>query len=218
MGISHEIMTDIGHYKAIVFDGALNEYEFQGKFGPVIGIPGVDGGWHKEVRNYLAENNIGGVLAYFGPLTGGVDSYLTRLDKEINKYPNSLILGFSAGGILALRYAQKSGWDKFRKIITVATPFDGIPKSLGVWGKTLKEISTGSPLLAEILEITPPKDKVLSLFSREDRYTKNPYETGKRLHWPYEVLEGKSHGSLQSSWNGISPFVNAELGIIPSKK
>ncbi len=204
---SHEIMFDLEHLKAIFSEEACKRYEFHGKYGPVIGITGIGGGWHKKVRDYIIANNIGGVLTYFGLLTKGVDAYLPLLHKEIIRYPNALILGFSAGGIIALRYAQKYGWNGFRKIFTIATPFAGIPKNLSPLGKTCRELSMEDAFLKEIVKINPPPNKVFSFLSADDRYSKRPTEILSGLGWPGAVLDGKGHGSLQSSWEVIGPII-----------
>lgn len=213
MSRSREIISDLEHYKAILFDQAWSRYEFSGRRGPIIGITGVGGGWHRPVRDYILGHDIGGTLAYFGFLGNGIDYYLPRLDDEIKKHPSSVILGFSGGGFIALRYAEKYGWDNVRKIITVATPFAGVSNLPSQLGETFRELTPGSKFLKEIVAIKPPEpNKVLSLLSFEDRYTPNPYNL--KLNWSSAVLEGKSHGSLQSTWDKISNVLESELEIL----
>jgi len=148
-----------------------------------------------------------GVLTYFSPLTKGVEAYLPELDKEVQKYSYPLLIGFSAGGFLALKYAKTYGWNKISKIITIATPFNGVRHWAKPMVKTLQDIDIESNLLKEILKLKPPLNKVFSFLSEEDRYNKDPLKILSRLNWPGAVLEGKSHGSLQSSWETIGPII-----------
>lgn len=210
MEILNEATADLRHYKEILFNKAWKRYEYIGNYGPVIGITGVGGGWHRPVRNYMEHNQVKGVLSYFGFLNKGIDSYLPQLDAEVHKYQNPIIVGFSVGGFIALRYAEKYGWGRVQKVITVATPFEGAYTLPGVFGKTFVELLPESPMLEQIKAINPPNNKLLSLLSK-DRYTPNPWNI--RLKWPTAILDGDSHGSLQSNWEKISSVLGAELGI-----
>lgn len=212
MSLSKEVSETIIYLREVLRGDVYKKFEFDGKNGPIIGIHGVFGGWvDAGIKTYMKSRGVCGSLVYFGSLTRGLDYYLPSVDEEIKKHPNALILGYSGGGLLALRFAQKYGWDGFGKIITIETPFNGIPRFYGFLGKTLRELQTRSQVLIEILALKPPPNKVLSLFALEDYFTPNPKEL--KLNWPTVVLGARSHGDLQNHKEWIAQILDAELGI-----
>ncbi len=216
MSIFTELTEDFKYGYEVMFENAKSEFEFKGTSGPIIALHGFGGGWAKNgFRKYMAKNQVSGILTYFGDIKDGLDKYIDQLDKYINRYPDSFILGFSAGGIIALKYADKYGWDKFKKIITVASPLFGSPPAnkIKFMGETLKELVGGSDYLREIRNISPSKGKVLSIFSDND--LKAPFKSPQTLNWPIILLDGHpSHGQIHSDYKILEPIINNELGII----
>src|SRR3989344_5888891 len=120
MGLSKERKNQTARLKEVLNGEAVRTYEFPGPHGPVIGIHGVFGAWFDGgIKNYMLQNNIGGSLVHLGTLIRGLETYLPDIEDKIEEYPNALILGYSVGGILALKYAQHRGWNNFRKIIKI---------------------------------------------------------------------------------------------------
>jgi hypothetical protein len=183
----------------ILLNNALKEYSFEGVNGPVIGIHGAGlSGWTKGgLRAFMLENNVKGFLMYNGILTRGVDSYLPFLDEKVKKYPNATLVGFSSGGFIALRYAQKYGWNQINNIVTIATPFNGNPVKFDKFGQILKETTEESPLLKEIVDFHPPEGRVTSIFAREDILTPSPESLN--LNWKILITDAMSHEGVQNN-------------------
>lgn len=212
MSLLHEI--DMGIRTLKERRKAPKEIEFEGQYGPVIGLYGYWGFWNNDDQSllrYMANRQVSGTLANLDFFTKGIDHYLPVLDEKINKHPNSYILGYSAGGALALRWAQLNGWENFDKIITVGSPLAGLEWYLKFGGKTASDLNKKSTLLRGLLELQPPKDKVLSLFGKEDYFTPNP--RGISLNWPSAVIDANGHSEILTN-NYLLEFVlDSELGI-----
>lgn len=214
MSIIKEISDDVEYAYAVTFENAKSEFEFDEKNRPVVALHGLGGGWAKKgFREYMTVNDVGGILTYFGEMTNGLDKYVDRLNNYLEKYSNPVIVGFSAGGIIALKYAEKYGWNKFKKIITVATPLFGSPPAskLTFLGETFKELSVGSLYLNRVRDIKPPKGKVLSVFAEKD--LKAPFKNIDSLNWPIIITKAQSHGEIHSNWKIIEPIINKEIGL-----
>lgn len=215
MVLIKEFTEDIKYLYAVAFESAKSEFKFHGKNGPIVAIHGLGGGWAKNgFRKYMAENDVGGILVYFGEIADGLDRYLERLNDYLDRYSDPVIVGFSAGGIIALRYAEKYGWDEIKKIITVCTPLFGSPPAskLNFLGKTFKELSIESNYLSEVRNIIPPKNKVISIFSEGD--LKAPFKKVQTLNWPIYLLRGSpSHGEIHSNYKITEKIINSEIGV-----
>lgn len=216
MSIIKEALEDAKYVRAVIFEKAKSEFEFKGINGPIVALHGLGGGWAKNgFRKYMSENKVCGILTYFGDITDGLDKYIDQIDRYLTQYKNSHILGFSAGGIIALKYAEKYGWEKFKKIITIASPLFGSPPAnkLKFAGKTFDELSVESDYLRKIRGINPPENKVLSIFSSID--FKAPFSDSIKLNWPSLVLNNAhSHGEIHSNYKIIEPIINIELVVV----
>jgi len=213
MNVSNEIFEDLKYQKGYLFGHVRRSYKFSGKYGPVIGIHGVFGGWMPDSLGYfMRQNDVGGKLVSWGSLTRGFETYFPKLDTEIMKYKNPVLLGYSTSGILVILYAERfKAWNRIKKIITIATPFAGVDPKLSLVGKSLREMVLGNSILDEVLNIKPPKDKILSLFANEDKFTPNPEKI--KLNWPSIILPAKSHGDIQNHYKWIEKILKSELGI-----
>lgn len=151
VGKKQEIVSDTRFLVEVMTGSAYKEYRFEGERGPIVGIHGVLSGWPKYgLRNLMEEEGIRGHLLYMGNLTHGIKTYLDEFDKAIAESVNPTIVSCSAGGFVALKWAQKyNKWNEINKIITLGTPFNGIPKGIEILGKTVKEITSGSNFLEE---------------------------------------------------------------------
>lgn len=214
MSLFHELIEDLKYVYESFSDNPKREFRFSGTKGPIVALHGVGGGWTKDgTRMYMKKNDVGGVLNYFGGMEDGLDKHIETTKQLVDDNPNALILGFSAGGIIALRYAQKYGWDNFKKIITIASPLFGSPPArfLKSRGETYSQLSPDSNYLDEIVKIIPPNGKVLSIFSEQD--LEAPFRKVKTLNWPVIIVGSKSHGQIHSDYKIIEPIINAELQI-----
>jgi len=214
MNILKELQEDTIYIKECLFDGANKEYKFSGKYGPVIGIHGVFGGWTKDsLRKFMTQNQVEGKLIYWGSLTDALEDYFPKLETEMKKYNKPTLIGFSSGGLLAILYIERFKlWDKINKIITVATPFSGNPAYAQHFGKSIKDTLPESDIIKEIVNLNPPKDKVLSIFAKEDKFTHHPERI--KLNWPSIVLPAQGHGDLQNHYEWINDILKKELNII----
>jgi pimeloyl-ACP methyl ester carboxylesterase len=214
MSLHKEIKEDFKSFWEGYFRGSKDRFEFQGINGPIVAVHGVGGIWSRNgLRNYMTRKHVSGVLVNFGSLTDGIDNYVDQLSSEISRFPNPLLLGFSAGGFVALRYAQKYGWDKISKIITIATPFNGTRYAnlLANRGQTFQDVSLGSNLLTQISNMNIPSNRVMSLFAQEDIYTKSHQI---KLPWETVVLNAKSHGEIQNEIRHLENILNCELALL----
>jgi hypothetical protein len=217
----HSRQVEDSHYlKEMLFGNARTGGEFNESFrksGSVIAFPGVFGGWMEDsVKGYMKENPVKGKIVTWGSFTNGIENkrYFNKIDEAVKKYPNSILLGYSAAGLSLLLWADRNqAWKSFNKIITIGTPFNGAQavKGLTFLNKTFNDIAPGSKLIDKVKTIKPPEGKVISIFGIGDEHTPNPQDI--KLNWPTVILNAKSHGDLQNHFIWISNILNAELGI-----
>lgn len=174
----------------------FQSYEFEGSSGPIIGVHGVTGGWSKNgLKKFMTENNVSGSLMYLGNLLGKIDSYLPAVDAEVKKHTYPTLVGLSVGGLILLRYASAyKAWDKINKIITIGTPFMGYTKFLKTIFPKLEDLTGSSDILTEIRKLQPPKDKVISIFAKEDKMIPKPNKI--QLNWPSIITDAQGHGDI----------------------
>jgi hypothetical protein len=213
MSISKELSEDIPFLKEYLYGDAKKSYTFKGVYGPIIGMHGVYGGWMPDgIRFFMKQNDVSGILVSWGSLTNSLEDYLPKIDAEVMKYNYPILLGYSMGGILALLYTNRyKAWDKIKKIITIASPLAGLNPKLKYVGKSLGEMGPKNPILKEVLNIKPPKNKVFSLFAHKDKFTPNPEVI--KLNWPSKILPAESHGDIQNHHKWIDEILKEDLGI-----
>jgi hypothetical protein len=221
----HSRQVEDSHYlKEILFGNARTGGEFNESFrksGSVIAFPGVFGGWMEDgVKGYMKENPVKGKIVTWGSFTNGIENkrYFNKIDETVKKYPNSVILAYSAAGLSLLLWADRNqAWDSFNKIITIGTPFRGaqtiknLVKFLSFFGQTFKDVAPNSGLIDRVNKIVPPDGKVISIFGIGDEFTPNPKDL--KLNWPKLVLDAESHGDLQNHGAWIANILDVELGI-----
>src|SRR5260221_108966 len=99
----------------------------------IIILKGFPGLWtHSNLFKWLEKNKLDSCIIHYGLQIRKIDYYAKKLEKFVNKnYPNRkiILLGFSMGGIIRVRFAQNSNWKNIEKIITFATPFKGSTKA-----------------------------------------------------------------------------------------
>ncbi len=205
-----EIKEDLSFLKQSFFNKTFKEYRYDGINGPVIGIHGVLAGWPVNgARQFMVSNKIKGVLMYLGPFLNNIDSYLPKIVSEIKNYPNPTLVGFSNGGFLAIRYAQKFGWNKIKNIITVATPFNGNSKKYQFIGDSIRETLEGSTFINKIRLFNSPENKIVSIFAKEDKHTSHPELL--KLNWPVIITNAQSHGEIQNHQEYFAQIILNEL-------
>lgn len=175
-----------------------------GEKGPIVGIRGLGGGWPKDIVKYFSESSYAGVFMNLGLQTGSIDSYIEAVKKEVETYHNPVIVGFSMGGIVALRYAQLYGWGDIRKVITVGMPFNGVKmfSKIKKLGGVYKDLSPQSSLLKELRNDKVPPHKLLNIFAKFDQFVgdHNSFDV------PSEKIEVNivGHNSLMNGTSWIS--------------
>ena len=154
--------------------GIRGKTEIPGKGRVVIGIHGIFGGWTRQgLYKYLTEHNLKGLLFDFGWQTGKINKYVEKLALEIEKrnIKQPILVGYSMGGLIAVRYAQKHGWDKVEKMITIAAPFRGSKLAqLIKWLPAGKDMFPESDFLKELRKTNPPKGKLVCIVGKWDQF------------------------------------------------
>ncbi len=188
--------------KAIIYDFLVSpdkkyhHREVEGKYGPVVAIPGFGGKWEgKRWHNLTKDLDIHAIFTSFGNHYERIEKYADELNKliEEKKLKNITLIGYSMGGIIAIRYAQKYGWEKVDLIITIASPFNGSP-----FAKLTKKIfascidlSPKSELLNNLRKNDIPKNKLVCLYGKWDEFV------GKNAKLPnHKALELPFGGHL----------------------
>ncbi len=184
-----------------------------GEKGPIIGIRGFGGGWPKDMVKYFSENNYAGVFMNLGLQTGSIDSYVETIKKEVETFHNPVIIGFSMGGLIALRYLQTHGRDKIDTLITVGSPFNGVEvlKMIHWLGGMYSDLAPSSNLLNELKNLKIPGVRVVNVFASWDQFVGNPDNisvTGKKI-----VLPVVGHNNLVNKVGYIAPFLDKLLGL-----
>jgi hypothetical protein len=193
---------------------SLNSHEIEGLYGPIIGIHGVWGEWVRGgLIDFMKKEGVSGSLMYLGSLTKSIDSYLPQIDEQVAKYKLPYLVGISAGGLLAIRYGQVYGWEKVNKIITIGTPFSGtkIANILKPFGRIFQEIEPGSDFLKNIINVSPPSGKAISIFAKHDEFALNPEAIA--TNWEKIILSKLGHYAMQNDFEWINPTLRHILGV-----
>jgi len=102
----------------------------KGKKKTIVAIDGFGGGWtERGLGNYLRKRGLNGYFVDLGFQLKSLEEYTDNLNSFIKKEKISepVLLGYSMGGLIAVFYAEKYGWNKIKKIITIASPFNTFP-------------------------------------------------------------------------------------------
>lgn len=171
--ITYEILSLIGYVGDRLF-GIHGNIETLGKGNIVIGIHGIFGGWTKQgLYKYLTEHSRQGLLLDFGWQTGKIDEYVGKLALEIKKrnIDKPTLIGYSMGSLIAVRYAQKYGWDRVEQVITIAAPFRGAKLAQLInWLPAGKDMLPDSDFLKELRKTNPPKSKLICIVGKWDQF------------------------------------------------
>ncbi|MEK9200911.1 MAG: hypothetical protein AAB909_02985 [Patescibacteria group bacterium] len=151
------------------------EVVLSGNKGPIVGINGWLGGWagwlDEGLISYAKENNLGGVLLGLGLQIQRVDSYLERVHEAVGQYPGAILVGISMGGLIAVRYVEKYGFDNVRTVLTVASPYNGI-SFLRAWpwsDGAFRDLAPNSSVLRSIQRVKRV-DKIVCIQGRYDEF------------------------------------------------
>ena len=159
--------------------GRGREKKFLGNGQPVIGIPGWEAVWMPDgLGKFINSRKLPGELTFFDFQRGYIDSYVDSLGKIIENYEKPLVVGFSLGGIIAARYAQKHGWKGVDKIVTIGSPFAGVKwfDYCKFMGGACEDMRPGSDFLDNLRQMKVPVGKKLIGI-----YSKNDFHIGKPL-------------------------------------
>ena len=179
----------------------------------IIIIKGFPGLWrHENLLEWLKENKLDASIIKFGLQIRKIDFYSNKLEKIINKnYKDRkiILLGFSMGGLIAVKFAQNNNWKNVEKIITFATPFKGTPKAVSykLLGAT-RDMSPNSKLLKEISNSKIPTNKLICVSGQSDDLVDNlgTFLPGSK----HIILEVDGHTNAQLLKN-IKPVLEKEL-------
>ena len=210
-----DLFLEILEVLSYPFKRGIKRREYQGKVGPVIGVWGWMGrssGWiHGQLRDYFISSDVRGVLTDFGLETKNIDSYLPHLNDEVKKFPNSVIVGTSLGGLIALRYVQKYGWKNVRKVVTIVAPFNGVwmCKWIKFLGDVYTDLAPGSKFLNDLKKFKFPRGKVVQILAKWDEFVGDPEEInepGKKY-----VIPVVGHNRLQNNVGLFTPLLDEIL-------
>ncbi|HCR35679.1 MAG: hypothetical protein UR29_C0002G0122 [Candidatus Woesebacteria bacterium GW2011_GWC2_33_12] len=79
------------------------------------------------------------------------------------------------------------------------------------WGETYRQLSPKSDFLKSVVQIKPPENKVLSIFSEQDM--KAPFKNIETLNWTVMMVESNSHGQIHSDYKVLEKYINSEIGL-----
>lgn len=150
--------------------------ELDGDGKRIIGIRGWLGGWNRNgFLRYSQERCLSGSLLELGLQNGMVDSYIKRICTEINRRPNSTMVAYSMGGLIALRYLQFHGSSKINKLILIGCPLNGTrhARYLQRLGGVYADLAPQSKLLKELQNFDPGIETV-HLLAAWDQFVGNP--------------------------------------------
>jgi triacylglycerol lipase len=163
----------------------------QNRPGPVLLVPGY-GGSTSSLDSLASQIQATGrtatVLNLPGTGTGSLVTDAALLNSAVksavaNGAPSVDVIGYSAGGVVALIWARRyDGFDRARRIITLGSPFHGTSLAAaaqaflpGACPVACQQLTPGSTLLAS-LDVTSPAGLPhwLSLWTTDDQTVKPP--------------------------------------------
>jgi len=155
-------------------------------------------GWYSynEILSSLSEAGMHGAIVDLGVQTRSIDEYAMTLKKFLPKDREFTLIGFSMGGLIALKYADNTNWKNIKKVITVATPFGGSPKAayLPFW-KATHQMREGSEYLDQFQKMKLPRNKLLCAYGEDDDLVNNEHtHLGECLH---EKIPEQRHVTTQ---------------------
>jgi triacylglycerol lipase len=163
----------------------------QNRPGPVLLVPGYGGSTaslDSLASQIQATGRTATVLNLPGTGTGSLITDAALLNSAVNSAvaqgaPSVDIIGYSAGGVVALIWARRyDGFDRARRIITLGSPFHGTSLAAaaqafvpGACPVACQQLTPGSTLLAS-LDVTSPAGLPhwLSLWTTDDQTVKPP--------------------------------------------
>lgn len=189
--------------------GFREELRIGGGIGPLIFVDGFGANWYRRgLSEYLKKRRMDAWLTDFGSQLKSIDEYVKKLNEliETNKIKKPIIVGYSMGGLIAVRYAQKYGWGNIGRAITIASPLKGTNMAyLGfLISKGAREMVKGSKLIKEVQEESFSEKKLVCVYGKWDEFVnpKSAYLKGaKRVR-----LKVGGHGRIHLTKNLESVF------------
>ncbi len=178
----------------------------------ILALKGFPGVWHhQDLLDWANENKLDLSIIDFGLQLRTINFYDKKLEKIIRKnFKNKkiILLGFSMGGLIAIKYAKDNNWENIEKIITFASPFKGSPTAKDYsFLPGAVDMAPKSKLLKELYKRVP-KNKVICLTAKKDELvdnTKNFLPGSKHI-----ILSVEGHANAQVVKN-IKNVLDKEL-------
>jgi pimeloyl-ACP methyl ester carboxylesterase len=170
-----EVLEDIALtadlYKEIAMRGRSVIMEVPGRGPDIVVVHGIFGGFHSSLENYFKKRKQHTFLLDWGVQTDHFDYYVNKLVSFLadNKIEYPILLGMSVGGLVAIECANRIGWNKVHKVITVATPYRGIGaiKIADIFDG-VRELRRDSIFLQSILDPKIPQEKLFCIRGQHD--------------------------------------------------
>lgn len=190
------LYTTINFSKSLFKKDSTNNYRetIHGNVGNVLIIRGYGKKPslpEERIKNEMKKYDVGGILTGISPYNQSLDVYTSELKDELkNLDKKTVLLGISLGGLIALKYIYQNGWpDNIVRLITVATPFNGVraTKKLNNVSPIFEDLKPENKFFEEIRSASIPENKCTHFFAKWDEFVGDPNKIdvqGKKVIFP----------------------------------
>jgi hypothetical protein len=144
-------------------------------YNPLIFLGGVWGFWpRKGLSKYLQKRKLRAFLFDYHRKSKDFDECVEKLNLFIEKRNLNHItfIGHSMGGLTAVYYCNKYGWNNIDKVICVCTPFKGL-RNFGLFNIFIpKDLKHDSKFLKRLKAKKVKADKITCIYSKWDEFMK----------------------------------------------
>lgn len=207
--------AELAQIASIAYRRGTQDVALWGKNSPVLAIPG----WRADIAgwlpggliSYCLERDLSGRLLGLGRVDQSVATYAPRVHQAVSELDKPTLIGISLGGLIALHYAIRYGWQDIKAVVTIGCPFNGVEllKLLPFKRGALVDLTPGSQALLEIASIEAKPDQIVNVLTVGDNFVGNPHTIacpGKKV-----VVSAAGHNHLQYHSEYFAPTLDAVL-------